>query len=298
MMDSIRRGFGFLGQAYQMAVKDPDLVKPSIYALILGAVISLFGSGVGIGLALLPGSRSYLPGIFLILSPIIFFLEYAVSYLFSGMTVRLVYDYLTQGDGRMDQAWVAVRREFFNIMTLAAASTLVKLLENLFGGGRRGRQSLLGGMLAGFLDLVWTTATFFVLPAMILEDLNLGQSLKRATQIIKNNLLLVAVTEIGVSGVVDLIAVVVILLAFVLGGGIFYLAGVLSSWSAAGVIAGVGVAVLIGGMMIAVVTALSSYAKTAYHTCLFLWARQVEDARAQGAADNSIAAPAPLAAVI
>ncbi|MGD0807156.1 MAG: DUF6159 family protein [Anaerolineales bacterium] len=298
MMDSIRRGFGFLGQAYQMAVKDPDLIKPSIYALILGAVVSLIGSGAGIGLALLPGSRSYLPGIFLILSPIIFFLEYAVSYLFSGMTVRLVYDYLTQGDGRMDQAWAAAQREFFNIMTLAAASTLVKLLENLFGGGRRGRQSLLGGMLAGFLDLVWTTATFFVLPAMILEDLNLGQSLKRATQIIKNNLLLVAVTEIGVSGVVDLIAVVVIVLAFVLGGGIFYLAGVLSSWSAAGVIAGVGVAVLIAGVMIAAVTALSSYAKTAYHTCLFLWARQVEEARAQGAADNSIAAPAPLAAVI
>ncbi len=298
MMNSFRRGFGFLGQAYQMAVKDPDLVKPSIYALILGAVVSLFGAVAGIGLAFLPGIRAYLPWIFLILSPVVFFLEYAVAYVFSGMTVRLVYDYLTEGDGRMDQAWAAVRRELFNILSLAAASTLVKLLENLFGSGRRGRQNLLGGMLAGILAAVWTTATYFVLPAMILEDLNLGQSLKRATQIIKDNLLLVAVTEIGVTGVVDILAAVVIVLAFAVGGGIFYLAGRFSSWSAAGVVAGLGAAVLIAGIVIAVATVLASYAKTAYHTCLFLWARQVEDARARGAAASSIAAPAPLAAVI
>ncbi len=185
MMDSIRRGFGFLGQAFQMAVKDPDLVKPSIYALILGAIVSLAGSIAGVGLAFLPGIRNYLPWVFLIFGPIIFFLEYGVAYIFSGMTVRLVYDYLTEGDGRMDQAWAAVRREFVNILTLAAASTLVKLLENLLGGGRRGRQNLLGSLLAGILAAVWTTATYFVLPAMMLEDLNLGQSLKRATQIIK-----------------------------------------------------------------------------------------------------------------
>jgi hypothetical protein len=297
-MDSIRCGFGFLGQAYQMAVKDPDLVKPSVYALILGAAVSLVGSIAGVGLAFLPGIRNYLPWIFLVFGPVLFFLEYAVSYIFSGMTVRLVYDYLTEGDGRMDQAWAVVRRELANILTLAAASTLVKLLENLLGGGRRGRQNLSGGLLAGILAAVWTTATYFVLPAMILEDLNLGQSLKRATQIIKDNLLLVAVTEIGVTGVVDVLAAVIIVLAFVLGGSIFYLAGKFSSWSAVGVIAGLGAAILIAGFILAGVAALASYAKTAYHTCLFLWARQVEEARARGAADASVIAPAPLAAVI
>jgi hypothetical protein len=133
---------------------------------------------------------------------------------------------------------------------------------------------------------------------MILEDLNLGQSLKRATQIIKDNLLLVAVTEIGVTGVVDVLAAVIIVLAFVLGGSIFYLAGKFSSWSAVGVIAGLGAAILIAGFILAGVAALASYAKTAYHTCLFLWARQVEEARARGAADASVIAPAPLAAVI
>jgi hypothetical protein len=297
MMDSIRRGFGFLGQAYQMAVKDPDLIKPSIYALVLGAVISLFGSIAAIGVTFIPGSRNSLYLMYIILGPIIFFLEYAVSYFFSGMTVRLVYDYLTQGDGRMDQAWATARSEFFNIMTLAAASTVVKLLENMLRG-RRGRQSLLGSVLAGILAAVWTTATFFVLPAMVLENLNLGQALKRATLIIKNNLLLVAVTEIGVSGVVDLIASLAITLAVVLGGGIFYLAGSATNWSITGLIAGGGAAVLIAGIVIAVVTTLSSYAKTAYHTCLFLWARQVEEARARGAADSTVAAPAPLAAVV
>jgi hypothetical protein len=297
MMDSIRRGFGFLGQAYQMAVKDPDLIKPSLYSLILGAVVSLFGSIAAVAVTFIPGSRNSLYLLYIILGPIIFFLEYAVSYFFSGMTVRLVYDYLTQGDGRMDQAWATVRNGFFNIMTLAAASTLVKLVENVLRG-KRGRQSLLGSVLAGILAAVWTTATFFVLPAMVLENLNLGQALKRATLIIKNNLLLVAVTEIGVSGVVDLIAGLAITLAVVLGGGIFYLAGSMTNWSISGLIAGGGAAVLIAGIVIAVVTTLSSYAKTAYHTCLFLWARQVEEARARGEADSTVTAPAPLAAVV
>jgi len=46
-----------------------------------------------------------------------------------------------------------------------------------------------------------------------------------------------------------------------------------------------------------VATVASSYTSTAYHTCLYLWARDVEAAQASGST-ASIAPPAPLAAVL
>ena len=58
------------------------------------------------------------------------FLNFVVSYVFSGMTVYLIYEYLTQGDGRMSTAWSIVRRDFFDLVTLAAVSTVVNVLKN------------------------------------------------------------------------------------------------------------------------------------------------------------------------
>ena len=42
-MQSFSRGWSFLQQAWQMAFKDKDLLKPSIYALIVGMIVSVIG---------------------------------------------------------------------------------------------------------------------------------------------------------------------------------------------------------------------------------------------------------------
>jgi hypothetical protein len=297
-MNSIRRGFGFLRQAAGMAAKDPDLLKPTFLALAAGAVISLIGSVPIVLLYLVAGSSDVGQVLIFVCGAILMFVQFSASYLFSGMTVRLVADYLTQGDGRMDLAWASARKNFFRILTLAFVSTLMKLVEGALRGGRRGGRNAVGGLLAGILNAVWTTATYFVLPAMILEDLNLGQALKRATQIIKDNLLLVAVSEIGVSMVVGLIGFLLILLTIGLGIGGFVLVGELASWSTLAIVLGAGGAILFAGTIIALVIAFSSYITTAYHTCLFVWAREVEKARSAGQTNATAEAPAPLAAVL
>mgnify|MGYP006209598303 CR=1 FL=1 len=43
-MQSFSRGWSFLQQAWSMAFKDRDLIKPSIYALIVGSIVSVIGS--------------------------------------------------------------------------------------------------------------------------------------------------------------------------------------------------------------------------------------------------------------
>ncbi len=38
-MQSFSRGWSFLKQAWSMAFKDKDLIKPSIYALLVGSIV-------------------------------------------------------------------------------------------------------------------------------------------------------------------------------------------------------------------------------------------------------------------
>ncbi len=303
MMNSIRRGFGFLKQAAGMAAKDPDLLKPSIYSLIVGSIATVILAAPTLLVTFLVGEGDFGKIILAVMSFVTFFIQFTISYIFAGMTVRLVYDYLTQGDGRMDQAWATVRRDLFDIMTLAAVSALVKLVEML-ANQRRGKQrnfnvmGAIAAVLASILSKVWTVATYFILPAMIIEDLNLGKAAKRATQIIKDNLLLVAVTEIGVGTVVGLIGFLLFILAVALGGGLFFLIGTLANWATEGIVIAAVVGILVAVAIILVVIVLSSYVTTAYHTCLFLWAREVEQARVRGVPDASVAVPAPIAALV
>jgi hypothetical protein len=59
---------------------------------------------------------------------------------------------------------------------------------------------------------------------------------------------------------------------------------------------GITIGALIFFTFIMVAALFSSYTTTAYHTCLYIWARDVEKAHVEGRATQQIAAPAPLAA--
>jgi hypothetical protein len=293
-MDSFRRGYDFLKQSWKMAMADKDLLKPSVYSLIVGFIVSLIAI-IPIGLAgFLLGDTKIGQGIIYIMGAVLVFVQYLVGYFFSAMTVYLIYGYLSEGDGRMDKAWAIVRRDIWDIASLAGASTLVNIVKGMIRGkGRSGVRN----MLAGLLDTVWTEATYLVLPAMIIEDINLKDGLVRATQIVKNNLLLVGISTVGVKAVTGLISFLLgaagMGLGFGAGLGIVTV-GVQAPWAW---VAGIGIGILIATPFILIATIVSSYTTTAYHTCLYLWARDVERAR-QGGTVGEVNAPAPLAAVL
>jgi hypothetical protein len=279
-----------------MAAKDRDLIKPSIISFFANAIVGVVFAIPIIGAAILLGGESLVGrGVLFVLGAITLFAQYTVSYVFSGMTVYLIYGYLSEGDGRMDKAWEIVKRDLLDLMSLAAASAVVKIVENALRG-RNGRRNVLGELLANILNTVWTTATYFVLPAMIIEDLNLPNALKRATYMIKNNLLLVAVSYVGVNAITGFVGFVLVAGAVVFG--IAVIAGLGSLLDTAGVIAGIVLAVAAFVLVVAVVTVFTSYIGTAYHTCLFIWAREAEQAQAAGQPAQAVQAPAPLAAVL
>lgn len=293
-MNSFKRGFAFLKQSWQMALADRDLIKPSIYALVVGFVVTLLAV-LPMGLAaLIFGQARFGQVVIYVMGAALIFVQYTVGYVFSAMTVYLIYGYLAEGDGRMDKAWAIVRRDILDILSLAAASTVVNVIRDMVKGkGGSGTRNA----IAGAINTIWTEATYLVLPAMVIEDIGLRDGLRRATQIVKNNLLLVGISTVGVKAVTGLIG---FLLGFIgVGLGVGVGLGLVSFTGGAplGWVTGVGLGVLLAMPFILAATVIGSYTATAYHTCLYLWARDVERARESGQLE-AIAAPAPLAAVL
>ena len=211
------------------------------------------------------------------------------------MTVYMVYGYLAEGDGRMDKAWGIVRRDFLDILSLAAASTVVNLvLSFIRGRGGSGGRNLLSGLV----DTLWTEATYLVMPAMVIEDISLKDGLKRATQIVRDNLLLVGVTVVGVKAVTTMIGFLLGATGITLGLGVSLGLIGLTNGAVPGVVSGITLGVLIAAVFIMVAVVISSYTATAYHTCLYLWARDVEKAQQSGQEIQTVTPPAPLGAIL
>ncbi|MBI2331355.1 MAG: glycerophosphoryl diester phosphodiesterase membrane domain-containing protein [Chloroflexi bacterium] len=298
-MQSFSRGWSFLKQAWSMAFKDKDLLKPSIYALVVGAIVSVIGIIPIVIVAVMFGDSQVGNILLYVMGALLVFVQFIVTYMFSAMTVYLIYGYLSEGDGHMDRAWAMVRRDFFDILTLAAASTAVNLIKN---AAQRNRRGGVGASIArqatGLLETLWTEAAALVLPAMVIDDLNLKDGMQRIWKITKENFLLIGISTVGVRFVTGLIGFVLgvigFILAFAVGGGLSYASGGNTAVSVAGIVIGA----LIFFAFVMVASVFSSYTSTAYHTCLYIWAREVEKATAQGMAPAQVQAPAPLAAVL
>lgn len=296
-MESFSRGWSFLKQAWGMAFKDKDLLKPSVYALIVGMILSVLGIIPIVVVGFLFGDFSNI--VVYAMGAIMVFIQFVVTYMFSGMTIYLIYGYLSEGDGRMDKAWDIVRRDFFDILTLAAVSTVVNLLRSAAQKNRnRGVVGNLARSATGVLEVLWTQAAFLILPAMIIDDLNLKDGAQRVWKITKENLLLIGISTVGVRFVAGLISFVFGLIGFILalaiGGGLAWVSGGQPGLTIVGIVIGA----LIFFTFVMVASVFSSYTSTAYHTCLYIWARDAEKAVAEGRELSQVAAPAPLAAAL
>lgn len=298
-MQSFSRGWSFLKQAWSMAFKDKDLLKPSVYALVVGGIVSVIGIvPIAIAAVLMGGSDTGNIVLY-VMGAVLVFVQFVVTYVFSGMTAYLIYGYLTKGDGRMEHAWAIVKRDFFDILTLAAASTVVNLIKSAAQRNRRGGvASSVARSAAGLLETLWTEAAALVLPAMVIDDLNLKEGMQRVWKITRENLLLIGISTVGVRFVTGLIGfffgVTGFLIAAAVGGGLAVASGGEATLSIIGIVIGA----LIFFTFVMIASVFSSYTTTAYHTCLYIWARDVEKATAEGRAPAQVQAPAPLAAAL
>jgi len=233
-----------------------------------------------------------------VMGALLVFVQFVITYMFSAMTVYLIYGYLSEGDGRMDKAWAVVKRDFFDILTLAAVSTVVNLLRSAAQRNRRG--GVVAGIAraaTGLLEVLWTEAALLILPAMVIDDLNLKDGMSRVLKITKENLLLVGISTVGVGWVTGLIGFALGLVGAALGFAVGYGLIVVTGSATFGIVIGIALGAMIFFTFVMVASVISSYTGTAYHTCLYIWARETEKARAQGST-ASVSAPGPLATAL
>jgi hypothetical protein len=125
-------------------------------------------------------------------------------------------------------------------------------------------------------------AVSLALPIIILEDMPFSRAWGRAKEIYASNLVPIAIGEIGVVVVSRVISFVGVLVAA---------AGVLWVFMVGGPKLLIPSLVVVG-LFLAVVMAYTSFMRTAYYTCLYLWAVE------RAAARELAAVPRPLAAAL
>jgi len=292
-MESLARGWGFLKQSWQMVKADRDLIKPSIYALFSGFIVTIiFIIPMAITGFLFGGNNSSIGTyVMIFMGALLVFVQSSVSYIFSAMTIYLIYGYLSEGDGRMDKAWAIIKRDWLDILSLAAATAFINFIKGFIKGKGKNKGR---NFLSNLIDTVWMEAAFLILPSMVIEDKNLKNGLARAGEIIKNNLLLVGISTVGIKAVNAFINIILGLFGLSLGFGFGYGIITLSGASTFGWVSGISIGVFFAAIFFMIAAVISTYSSTAYHTCLYLWACDIEKA-GEGA---QVSAPSPLAAVL
>ncbi len=267
-IESWKKGWSFIKAAFAMARENKKLLAPSVYQVLVSIVY-----WVGWIAALVAMDPQWSDGTWAVVGAIATFGSFLVFYFFCGMTVNMVDVHLKGGTPSVGEGARDAAKNFVASVFLALVSTIIEL----FARAARDNDSIVGKIIAGIVEAIWTTLSFLLLPAIIIEDAGFGSAMKRVRELHKGNLLLIGIGEVGVRGVTALIGFVWMLLIV----GVVYGAFTAFSGTTALVIV-----LLVGGTMLSLYVAFATYLRMAYYTCMYLWAAEVEK---QGQA-----APAPL----
>jgi hypothetical protein len=267
-MDRYLRVFKFTFQVWGMVRQNSKLLEPMIYNLLVAvpcmAVLSV----------LLDLTES--ENVAYVLLVVGITLLYFIDYFCAGLTASLIYEQVTHGRASFTNAkkrtWAARR----GILTFAAISALFDILSSY----AQERDDWLGKLLTSILYSIWTTATFVVMPAMVIEGVSFTVAFSRSKDLMKRD-----PTNVG-TGVIGIAAV-----NYLLGAATFWLAyttdGLLSE-----------IHPILGAMafftFVNVYWAVSGFIKISYFTCFYLWARECE----RKGSPSPTLAPAPLAAAM
>ncbi len=254
-----------------MAGENRKLLAPSVYQVLISVVYWV--AWVAVLVAIDP---HWSDGQWAVVGAIATFGSFLIFYFFCGITVNMIDVHLQGGTPSLSEGARDARKNFIAIVFLAIVSTIVES----FARAARRNDSIVGRIVAGIVEAVWTTLSFLLLPTIIIEDVGFGDAMRRVRELHKGNFLLIGIGEVGVRMVTGLIGFVWMLLIV----AVIYMDVAVFSGVTAMVIAFV-----VGGTMLALFVAFSTYLRMAYYTCLYLWAADVEK---QG---QSAPAPLPLA---
>jgi hypothetical protein len=268
--DSLKKGWSFMKAAFAMAGQNRKLLAPSVYMVLIS--ILYFVAWV---VALVAMDPQWSDGMWAAVGGIATFGSFLIFYFFCGMTVNMIDVHLKGGQPSLKEGAKDAGKNFIAIVFLALISTVIEM----FARAARNNDSVVGKIIAGIIEAIWTIVAFLLLPAIIIEDASFGQAMRRVRDLHKGNMLLIGIGEVGVRLVTNVIAFFWYILTF----GLIYFFFTSFSMNTALVLT-----FMVGGTMFALFAAFNIYLRMAYYTCLYLWAAETEKAGA------SARAPGPL----
>jgi hypothetical protein len=270
-MDSWKKGWEFIKQAFAMAKENKRLLLPSLYQ-----VLCSIGYFIAWVVALVAIHPHWSNGVWAAVGAVATFGSFTIFYFFCGVTVNMIDVHLKGGTPTIAEGVRDAGKNIVAILFLASVSTVIDMVAR----AARDNDSIVGKIVAGIVEAIWTTLSFLLLPAIIIEDAGFGVAMRRVRELHRGNMLLIGIGEVGVRSVTGFIGFLWMLLVF----GVLYVDLQLFSGLTA-VIIGFTVC----GSLLALFAAFANYVRMAYYTCLYLWAADVER---QG---QSAPAPLPLA---
>ena len=221
----------------------------------------------------------------------LFAIWWLINRFLEGLTTALVYSHLTEGpgSGKFSIASKAVFESLPALIWLGLATFLANRFAKFLKDKGTGTSMGFGlGFLAGIVQVFWTLAGHLILPAIVIEGCTFMAALKRADKIASGNLLTIGFGEVGIDKAGDFIMFLIGALG-VAGFGYAYAAGMLISMPclAAG---------FVWVCLVCITTAAFMYIRSAFYTCLYVWA--IEAATVSEMERRKVAPPAPLAAAL
>jgi hypothetical protein len=268
-MGSFFRVFGFMGQVLGMIRQNPRLLTPLVLNLAIATPVNIV---LAIAAYFVPDNQIIWNAFMLVALTSLYFIDYFCA----GLNTSMVFEQVTTNQAALGSAFSRTLRSTLGILIFAMVSALFDLLAQVAAQQR----GFVRQILIGILRSLWTTATYVVMPAMVVEGLSFFDAFKRSKQLMENDPTQVGVGIVGMGLVSWLISAATGVLAF----------GAFNALAPINVALGMGVALFFTNAF----WALSAYLKSTYYTCFYLWSRECE----RNNAANPQWAPAPLRAVL
>jgi len=279
-MGSLSRAWVFFRESLAMAGRSPHLFAPAT----LASVANLALMGILVAALYLTGALESLLSAGVRSNPLLYVLVFVVAVVFhvvtftlNSMAVSLVHAFLRGQDAGLGRAWRGLRDNLGVVLWLAAVGDMV----NTMRGTKRSRHgSQVADLVGDGVLASWPTATWLMLPAIMLEGVPYQDAARRAVNLQSNSMARLAIGEVGITLLhqvaylaLALLGIVPVAIAYAIGG------------------AGTGYYLALGWMTL-VATAgypVLMYTRIAFFTCVYLWARATEESRPE------TPPPAPLA---
>jgi hypothetical protein len=279
-MGSFFRVFGFMGQVLGMVKSNPTLLAPMALNLAIAVPVNIV---LAIALFLVPEQWAQLVGYLMTIMGLT--ILYFIDYFAGGLTASMIYDQVTTGRASLGPAFSRTLRASPGILVFAVVSAILDFLTQL-ASQRKGIFGMIGPLLLMVIRTVWTTATYVIMPALVVEQQGFFAALKRSKALMENDPTQVGVGVVGMGLVSWLLSAVTIVPAY---AAYSFLAQA-SFLGAFGPVLGI----LFFFTLTNVFWTVSGYLKGVYYTCFYLWATECE----RNNSSSPQLAPAPLRNVI